>query len=527
MGLIESIKDLFRKGGAKVGMVKTLVHITDDERIHVPQREYDRIVRAKHYYADDFPKVKYKNSYGDLCDRQLSSINMTKQVARRLASLIFNEQCNVAANQEDDAAHVLIDKVLKASNFYTNYEERLERGISTGGMAIMPYVEDDQIKLSWINAEQFYPLQSNTTEIKEAAIADQTTVQEGKKTWFYTMLEFHEWQKDEDGAKVYHIKHELYKSDKVNEVGMQVPLGSLEKYANLQEEATINEMTTPLFAYFKTPGDNNITPESPLGLGVVDNAANTIDAINLTHDQFVHEIKMGKRRIAVPSEMLRPGVRFDNKEIDLSHPQMFDKNVDVYEAMYGQNDLKITDLTSSIRNDQYQASMQFFLNELESEIGLSAGTFTTDGQGVKTATEIVSENSKTYQTRSSYLTQVEEQLTTLVRAILYTALSGDLFSDGKPRWTGDVDDVEITIDFNDGVFVDQEAQFNKDMQMVTGSMMPRYMFLVRNLGIDEDKAKQLIAESDAETKEPDALIENSMFGGDGNANTAGHQVTGG
>ena len=43
MGLWASIKGLFRKGGAKLGMIKSLGAITDDPRIAVPAEEYTRI----------------------------------------------------------------------------------------------------------------------------------------------------------------------------------------------------------------------------------------------------------------------------------------------------------------------------------------------------------------------------------------------------------------------------------------------------------------------------------------------------
>ncbi|MDF4186030.1 hypothetical protein PV940_03145 [Ligilactobacillus salivarius] len=60
-------------------------------------------------------------------------------------------------------------------------------------------------------------------------------------------------------------------------------------------------------------------------------------------------------------------------------------------------------------------------------MGFSSGTFSYDGQGVKTVTEVVSENSTTYQTRSSYLTQVELFLNQLVNAILEVASVGQFF----------------------------------------------------------------------------------------------------
>lgn len=493
-----------------MGVIKSLTNITDDDRISVPTSEYRRIAEAKRYYANDFKKLKYRNSYGRECERELSSLNVTKMASRRLASIIFNEQCTVTVNN-DDPAHELIDHVLADNDFYNTYEEQLEPGIALGSFAIRPYVQDDKIKLAWVRADQFYPLQSNTTKVNEAAIADRTTVTTGKRTLYYTLLEFHEWVGSGEDKR-YRIGNELYESESANEVGVNVPLGRLDKYKDLRPEIYISGIEAPLFAFFRTPGSNNISPESPLGLGIVDNAKQTVDAINITHDQFVHEVQFGKRRIAVPAEMLRPGGKFEGSK-DQMHPQMFDSNVDVYEQMYSDNSMKITDLTTPIRNVQYQATMSFFLREFENQTGLSQGTFTADGEAVKTATEVVSNNSMTYQTRSSYLTQCEKQIKALVTAILEVAETGVLFSDGKPLWSGDLDKIETVIDFNDGVFVDQEAQFNRDQQALDEKLMPRQIFLVRNYNLDEKTADDWLTKVDEETPEPPAMNEQSLFGG--------------
>lgn len=494
-----------------MGVLKSLTNITDDDRIAIPAAEYRRIATAKRYYANDFAKVKYKNSYGEKCERQYSSINVTKMAARRLASVIFNEQCSIAVSGNDNV-HALIDQVLADNDFFTTYEERLETWLAFGSDAIRPYVQDDKIKLSWINADQFYPLQVNTTEVNEAAIADRTMITKHDKTLYYTLLEFHQWVSVK-GKQIYKITNELYESEDADIVGVNVPLKTLDKYQNIQPVVLLEGLQSPLFAYFRTPGANNKSLESPLGLGIVDNALNTVDAINQTHDQFVHEVEMGKQRIAVPAEMLRPGGEFKGQK-DLIHPPVFDKNVDVYEQMYGDpSNLKITNLTTPIRNVQYQATMSFFLREFENETGLSQGTFTTDESGVKTATEVVSNNSMTYQTRSSYLTQVQKQLEVLVKAILYTAQNGQLFTDGVPRWNGDINKIAIDIDFNDGVFVDQEAQNTKDLQSMTAGALPKIQYLVRNYQIDEKTAQQWLQQVQNETPEPSENAELGLFGG--------------
>ena len=122
---------------------------------------------------------------------------------------------------------------------------------------------------------------------------------------------------------------------------------------------------------------------------------------------------------------------------------MLPEDETVFQMYYGSNsdEDKIVDLTVPIRVDDYTKAMNFWLDEFERETGLSQGTFTSTPQGIQTATEVVSNNSTTYQTRSSYLTMVRKNIYSLIYAILELAQYGDLL-DPDYQWTGDVDAVQ-------------------------------------------------------------------------------------
>ena len=181
--------------------------------------------------------------------------------------------------------------------------------------------------------------------------------------------------------------------------------------------------------------------------------------------------------------------------------------------MYGDaSEVGFHDATSPIRVADYQATMDFFLREFENQTGLSQGTFTTSPSGIQTATEVVTNNSQTYQTRSSYITQVEKTIKALTYAIFELASVDSFYSDGQARWSGDLDNLDITINFNDGVFVDQDSKRAADLQAVQAQVMPKKQFLMRNYGLDEEEAEEWLAQIDAEnsTAEP----EFNQFGGE-------------
>ncbi|WP_260846175.1 phage portal protein [Lactobacillus gasseri] len=474
-------------------MIKSLGAITDDPRIAVPAEEYTRIRRAKDYYSDKPVDVKYW-VLGNERKRKMNTVNMTQKASKRLASIIFNEQCSIKVNDND--LQKQLDEIFRESRFYTTFETNLQRAIALGSSAIRPYVEDDKIKLNWSDALGVYPLNANTTEVREIALARKIIKTVNDEPHYYTLLEFHQWGNkpaDENGHEYtpYTITNELYESTDESETGTQVPLNSIEEYADLPKQATFTHINKPLFAFYRNPGDNNKSFTSPLGLGLCDNCRNILDDINVTQDGFYWDVKTGRRRVIIPQSWVRRQTQINGNPIPENQQMYWDTDDDVFVPVNARMDdsSAFKDLTINIRTDQYQAAMSYFLHEFENEIGLSEGTFTATPTGIQTATGVVSSNSMTYQTRSSYLTQVEDTIDQLVYAIAELLQTPELWSDQQPKWTGDLNSLVITPDFNDGIFIDQDAQFKNDLSALNAGAMPVKEFVKRNYNLSDDEAE--------------------------------------
>lgn len=483
-----------------MGYGNSLVHLTDDSRIELPLTEIERINDDIKYYVGDFEDVKFLNSNGHLRKRKFEYLNVAKLAARRIASIVFNSKCTIAING-DDTTNEWINQVLTDNNFFNLFEENLEKGAALGGFAMRPYLDGNKIKIAWIRADQFIPLHSNTNNISDAVITSRTQRIERDTNIYYTLLEFHEW--DEHNGD-YRITNELYRTDNKDEVGKQVPLSTLDVYKDLDDEVILHNLTRPLFVYFKTPGANNISIESPLGTGIVDNAKTIIDVINRTHDQFYWEINLGQRHIAVDASMMKPAIDNNDDEI---HPNLFDSDQNVYQGFYSDSsdtNFNIKDMTTDIRTSQYKEAIDHFLKEFETQIGLSTGTFSYGSDGLKTATEVVSNNSMTYQTRSSYLTMVEKAINELIQSILELASNKDMFGNTPVIYDYDlstkVPDVEVH--FDDGVFVDKDKQMEEDLKNVLAGILSKTTFLKRNYGLSDDDAKEEIERISNEQPEP-------------------------
>lgn len=482
--MFDKLKALFRIGGAKIGMVETLNSITDHPKIAMSDSELSRIRNNKEIYRNVYGDIEYINSDGYRQTRPFHSLNVSKVVSRKLSKLVFNDGCNISL--DDEKADEFLQSVFADNKFRKNFGEELEAGYAIGGLALRPYVDTNsgKIKISFCRADTFFPLQSNTNDISEAAIATVTQQAEGQKTIYYTLLEFHEWV---DGK--YRIRNELYRSEEQKQVGVRIPLNSLEKYKNLQEETILDGFSRPLFVYIKLAGKNNINLDSPLSLGVIDNAKRQLADINEKYDEFMWEIEEARRKILASDHFFR--VKYDSNGKPVKR---FDSKTSVFQRLKS-DELFIDEFAPSLRSTEFIASINFILRIIELQTGFSSGTFSFDGQSVKTATEIISENSETFSTRSDNVLIVEEALKELITTIFELAAAYKLFNPVK--------ELGINIDFDDGVFQSQDAKADYYSKLVTAGLTSKLNAIQKLTGATEKEAKRIVYEIRTENLEMD------------------------
>ncbi len=482
--MFDKLKALFRIGGAKIGMVETLNSITDHPKIAMSDSELSRIRNNKEIYRNVYGDIEYINSDGYRQTRPFHSLNVSKVVSRKLSKLVFNDGCNISL--DDEKADEFLQLVFADNKFRKNFGEELEAGYAIGGLALRPYVDTNsgKIKISFCRADTFFPLQSNTNDISEAAIATVTQQAEGQKTIYYTLLEFHEWVDEK-----YRIRNELYRSEEQKQVGVRIPLNSLEKYKNLQEETILDGFSRPLFVYIKLAGKNNINLDSPLSLGVIDNAKRQLTDINEKYDEFMWEIEEARRKILASDHFFR--VKYDSNGKPVKR---FDSKTSVFQRLKS-DELFIDEFAPSLRSTEFIASINFILRIIELQTGFSSGTFSFDGQSVKTATEIISENSETFSTRSDNVLIVEEALKELITTIFELAAAYKLFNPVK--------ELGINIDFDDGVFQSQDAKADYYSKLVTAGLTSKLNAIQKLTGATEKEAKRIVYEIRTENLEMD------------------------
>ena len=458
----------------KLGIIKEVKTLSQLKQIPITDETYDCIDMWKALYHGYFKKwhdIKYSTING-VRKRRMASLHMPKVVSNEMASLIFNEKCEI--NISDETLATDIEEIFRQNKFDKHFQIYLEYMFAMGGMVVKPYVEDDKLKLSFVTADCFIPISWDNQGVREGLFVNETKKGEKK----YTLLEWHLWEGEE-----YVIRNELFESDdKTGNVGVMVPLATL--YPDLDEEVRITAFKRTNFAYFKPNIANNIDMSSPLGISIFADALDTLHTLDIAFDSYQREFRLGKRRIIVPATAVKVVIDDDG------FPQRyFDANDEVYQAM-GPGDLdknKIEDCSVELRVEEHIAAINALLNLLSMQTGFSAGSFAFDGKSMKTATEVVSENSKTFKSKQSHENVVEEGLIELIDCIVQTAELYGIFQGPGADW-------EVTVAFDDSIAEDATAEVDKQTKMVAAGLQSRKRAIMKVHGLSEEEAEELLEE---------------------------------
>ena len=422
--------------------------------------------------------------------RKIFRMNMAKAVCAEMASLVWGEECTVnvsmdGRNSEDpDPLDEFVQKVLAENAMREKMQESVEQALALGGAALKVYsdVRHDangneipdtrRVCIGYAMADQFVPTAWDNAKVTEGVFISR----QAKDGYYYTRLEWHKW----DGL-TYTITNELYRSEmrraengeSQDILGIRWPLADV--YPFLEEE-TVIPVSESLFTYWRTPIANNLDDNSPLGMSIYANALETLHALDICYDSFVSEFRLGKKRIIVPARCIRTVV-----DPTTGAPvRYFDATDEVYEALQTDSteDLKIQDNSVELRVEEHVKAINAFLSILCLQTGFSAGTFTFDQHtGLKTATEVVSENSKTYKTIKTIQNQLAPALERVVRSIVDVAGLYDMTYNGQSVADLAKGGYHVTISFDDGVTQDRQTNINEGVMLVGAGLLSKYTFL--------------------------------------------------
>src|SRR5690625_1744221 len=484
----------FLKGGLhRLGILKGIESIVDHEDIAINEEMYSLIDQWKDLYRgyyEPWHHLEYKTVDGTKT-RKMDTLNMAKTASQEMASLVFNEKCEISIGDNENETAKFIDEVFKHNKFNKKFQDFLEYQFAMGGMVIKPYVENDEVKLSFVTADCFIPISWQNESIREGVFINET--QKGTKK--YTLLEWHVWE-----SGIYTVKNELYESETDNELGRKVPLKTL--YPGLEQVLGMPKIEKPIFVYFKPNTANNFDTQSPLGISLYANALSVMKSIDTAFASFHREFRLGKKRILVPEPMIKTVV---DPRTGAMH-RYFDASDETYEAFAGDMDnTEMKEISVELRVSEHVSAINSMLNLFAMQTGFSSGTFTFDGESMKTATEVISEQSKTFKSKQSHEVIIEAGIIDLIESILALANTYGIYKGDR--------ELEISVAFDDSIAEDKQAEINKQVQLVQSELQSKKRAIKKIFGVTDEEAMEIIAEIAEEQKQTAPEVDESVLFG--------------
>ena len=411
-------------------------------------------------YRSSAPWLPYQYVTSDGIHRKHTrrTLNPAKLICSEISGLVLAEAPKVDAGE-------LVASVIDKEALFQNLRRFHEYQVALGGMAIKARPEGGRIVLDYVTALNIIPLSSDNQAVREASFIDRRV--DGDKSY----IRVETYKREGDGYRVTSSAFDESNS-------MEVPL---ERLWPGVEASVLLPIDEPPFVYMANPEANNIDPESPMGISAFHNAEDVLQSLDIAYDEFVWEIEAGARRIAIPGTCMRKYLDENGQ-----YRQGFNPGDRVFMRLEGDDaeKFKPTDLTSDIRTQAFIDAINFKMKLAASLCGFDAGYFTFDGQSMKTATEVISENSHTYKTREAYRDILNAGLIRLFRVINKL---GKIYS--IPGAT----DAAPQIIWDDGIIEDRNSRAKYHEDLYAQGLEDRVSAIKAIHGIDDATATAMAA----------------------------------
>ena len=454
--------------------------------------------------------------------RIMATMNAGKIACSQMARYVWNERCSISASMAGNDTNIdplndFLQKVLKENRFGTGFGDLLEKAFALGGGAIKEWVDvpkdengndigEGKIRIGYSMASQFIPTAWDNSRISAGIFVNR----EARDGYYYTTVEWHRL----DGT-TYRVTNDLYRmpikeaTEPQNILGWWYPLN--EAYPLLSPDTTIFDVQNTFFQYVRPFGANYADDNSPLGMSIFAPAMNTLHGLDIMFDSLQREFVLGKKRIIAPARVMKMSA-----SVNGGPPQRyFDADDEVWEALATDNpeDLKVYDNSVDLRVDQHISGINGDLSILCAQVGFDPGTLSFDAsRGLKTATEVISENSKTFGTVKAHENIIKDSLEQMVHAIFELAVHYGLTYEGKSIESLISGGYNVSVKFDDSIIQDKDAEINQGTMLVGAGLMSKKKFMIDTLGYTPEDAETELAQISTEAKMNTVEV-TRLFGG--------------
>lgn len=417
--------------------------------------------------------------------REQKTINATKMVCFEMSSLIMNERVEI--NFSNENIKEFMEREIGLEEFKVNLQHKVEQMFALGGIGGEVIKTDYGTEFNFIRGDRVVPLKTKTNgDIVEVAFIIERKYVKDKndKAVLNTLVRTHVWEVEGE-SKVYKIRNIVFTGGG-SASGDLGEVGSLEEfYPGLEEEYILEGVDRPLFAYARPNTANNIDLDTPLGISMVGNSESVLRAIDTIYDSFCYEFEIGRKKLIIPDFWLRK-----DRNNNLQMPPEMDYLVTTKQA---QGESEVVDVNINLRVEEHISAINKQLDLLANQTGFDAGTFSFQDGQMKTATEVISQKSRTFKTKKSHEILITQFIESLLMGALELELS--LSSPGAlPFKEEDLKELIITIDYDDSIVEDAESEERRITNIYNQGLITRVKAIALVNKVSEEEAEEILKE---------------------------------
>lgn len=417
--------------------------------------------------VNDFHYFNKKMIDGKVKKCERLTLNMPKKLCEDFAKLLWSEKVQINLDNKANTEQLLQVLNSKENNFKVNFPNFLERVFALGTGVTVEYKKDGKTIIDYIDGDVVLPFSYTNSYINGLITVSRWETGSESEKRYYTHLTYHQFK-----DKKYIKMNEIYVSSVDTLLGRE--LDFKEEMPNVEEYKTY-DTDNPHFQVWKPVIANNFDTDSPMGLSILANQIDKFKAIDIKYDSFNREFLTGKKRILIDRTAVKKKAVPDPETGNVNYVSYFDVNDEVYVAIDGMENQPVKEIDFELRYQEHIDSINAELNYLSSGSGLGQNYYSFDGQGVKTATEVVSENSDTYRTKLHHQIMVQSGLEGLVKAICEL--------EGIPY-------TSVNIAFDDSIIEDENTLINRGVMLYQSKVISLEKFMKKYLHYNEAEIQE-------------------------------------
>lgn len=417
----------------------------------------------------------YRPLKRDVGGRTLEIEHMTIRPARMVcdehAALMTSEGSEVSC--DDAGMRGWLDAT--APGLIAAAAPALSRAMAAGTAALFPDFDRSsdgswRVRLRWYDALRIIQLEADERESVSCAVASDVYV-DGRRLHQLRVCE------PDPDTGLYRMRTRLFDPGRSDE---EIFPEGIISTLDLGTEMCPYALVTPAIG-------NTYDDATPLGVSMFDDGIDTIRLLDETFNQFYWHVKLSTPRVFLDDEMIARDLSTGRVDLTTTLDEVLFSRV---EGTVGDR-VPITVYNPEMRVEESERSIDDALSIMSLKCGLGPNYFSfTRSSGLRTATEVVSDNSVLLRTVRRNENLAGQRISSALRGsyAAWSALSG--------RPLSEVPACEVAWD--DSVIEDTATARTQMKDDISRGLCPRWMYLQRFYGMTEEDARAFTGEAAGE-----------------------------